>query len=285
MAGKPLLVLIVPADRDGAKSWELGKTFGALFFHGGDAALALLAQCEVIAARQADVTTIVPGFVPVADSREALMVLVETDALPAVARSAFEPAGDAKPAKRAAPTAHTPAEARAAEQDAAEDAAVDARNEGLTRLLRDLIAPNTATVKRRAAQVAAVVPAERVAGVLRALEAGQVPPAADVDAVAGVVAAVGTPRAQTALAAAARVRLTEHDIDGAWRGISGGCGSQLLSPPPSDDNSRVAIACGMGFVSPKAQHFLDFYVLERAEERKKARAANKEAAQAAQGAH
>lgn len=79
-AGKPLLVLVIPAD-DMAK-WDRGQAFGELLNHADDKQLAPLSRVEVVCATMADLRKIVPN----AGTGEPLMVLVSTDKVPAAAR-------------------------------------------------------------------------------------------------------------------------------------------------------------------------------------------------------
>jgi hypothetical protein len=79
-AGKPLLVLVIPAD-DGAK-YERGETFGELLNFGADQDLAPLARVEVVCATMEDLRKIVPT----AGDGEPLMVLVQTNVFPVTAQ-------------------------------------------------------------------------------------------------------------------------------------------------------------------------------------------------------
>ena len=103
-AGRPLLVLVIPQESerpppadvgDGLRDllgdlgvrvpdagWARGRAFGAFIMHASDAQLAPLGLVEVIAARQRDLRAVVPA----AGQDEALMVLVETDRVPARVR-------------------------------------------------------------------------------------------------------------------------------------------------------------------------------------------------------
>jgi hypothetical protein len=79
-AGKPLLVLVVPAS-DGDK-YDRGEMFGELLNFGTDQDLAPLARAEVVCATMEDLRKIVPA----AGAGEPLMVLVQTSVFPATAR-------------------------------------------------------------------------------------------------------------------------------------------------------------------------------------------------------
>jgi hypothetical protein len=86
-AGKPLLVLVVPgaADEEGRgfeRRWDRGRAFGELLGHGDDEALATLALAEVVCAPMSALEGLAPGL-----RGEPLMVLIETDVVPAQARA------------------------------------------------------------------------------------------------------------------------------------------------------------------------------------------------------
>lgn len=75
-AGKPVLVLV--ATR---RDWHRAEAFGELLNHGSDEALAVLGVCEVVCAPLAAVNRLVPRMPQ--SAHEPLMVLIETNALPA----------------------------------------------------------------------------------------------------------------------------------------------------------------------------------------------------------
>ena len=76
-ARRPLLVFVIPAD-DGQK-YDRGRAFGELLNHGADKDIAPLSDAEVVCATMADLKKVVPA----AGEGEPLMVLVQTDRVPA----------------------------------------------------------------------------------------------------------------------------------------------------------------------------------------------------------
>jgi hypothetical protein len=79
-ASRPLLVLVIPVDD--AKKWSRGEAFGELLNHGGDRDLAPLASVEVVCGTMRDLRKLVPTV----GVGEPLMVLVQTDRVPAAVR-------------------------------------------------------------------------------------------------------------------------------------------------------------------------------------------------------
>jgi hypothetical protein len=80
-SSKALLVLVIPRD-DGHK-WDRGAAFGAFLNYGDDDAIAPLDGCEVVCAGMAEVKKLVPS----APDGEPLMVVIDTQRVPATARA------------------------------------------------------------------------------------------------------------------------------------------------------------------------------------------------------
>jgi hypothetical protein len=249
-AGKPLLVLVVPRAIE--ERWIRGVFFGELLNHGADDAMAALALAEVTTAPMSAVR----GFVPSAGPGEPLMLLVETDAVPARARAL-----DARP-----PLQEKRVSARAdnyAEMLAAEERLVDARIALLGKLVRDGLAPDGATVARRARQQEARLAPSQLLAVNGAITAPS-PDAAALDAGAAIayLAARRAPsaaRAQllAALAKGARARVAERRVPGSRWAETFGCGSHI-EWEEGEEHEEIGIGCGMGHVPEKSGRFLDF---------------------------
>jgi hypothetical protein len=241
-AGKPLLVLVIPAD-DQLK-WQRGTAFGELLNHGGPAVMQDLALVEVVCAPMEAVRALVPQTP--ARPADPWMVLVETDALPARvqvldAELAMQPQsfGD----------------------DIANEKAIDARIATLGRLLHRSLVPNAEVLQRRAAQARSSLGAATIAQVDRALTGSLAPELAD-SAPAHILAAElarGKPVAawRRAIVAGASARIQGRRIPGSHWASSGGCGTHI-EEWSGDDN--VMIGCGMGHVAPRSQRFLHFFV-------------------------
>jgi hypothetical protein len=241
-AGKPLLVLVIPADD--RHKWDRGRAFGELLNHGGDAVMQELALVELVCAPMAAVRELVP-HTP-ARPADPAMILIETDALPAGVQVLD------------APLASQPQSF----EDADDERPVDARIATLSRLLHGAVAPDAETLQRRAAQTRASLGAAAIAEVDRKLAAGSLTPEL-ADRAAAHVLASGAPRGkaraawQRAVAAGAVARILRHRIPGSHWASSAGCGTEI-EEWRGDDN--VMIGCGMGHVPPRSQRFLHFFV-------------------------
>jgi hypothetical protein len=241
-AGKPLLVLVIPADD--AVKWQRGTAFGELLNHGGPAVMLDLALAELVCAPMVAVRKLVPQTPP--RPADPLMVLVETDAVPA------------RVSMLDAPLASDPLGRR---EDADGDAAVDARIATLRRLIHRALSPSSEALTRRASQTRASLGAAALAELDRALAAGSLTPAlADRAAALVLEAEQGHERLAAsrrhALVEGASARIQGRRIPGSHWATSGGCGIQI------EDYSRddhVAYGCGMGHVPPRSQRFLHFF--------------------------
>jgi hypothetical protein len=243
-AGKPLLVLVVPAAA--AANFSRATAFGAWINYGGDERLALLAACEVTCAKMEDVRAAAPQVGP----GEPLMVLLEPG--PPVAFQRIEGTLP-QPAGREGPDGR---------RDAEEDRIIDQRIEYLSDSLRQTLVPNAAAYGRLSALARARLPAELVQRVDRALAAGRTLPTPDVDRAAGVVLAAAMQATGAArshlfamLAEAANERLRDHRVPGSRWAHGSGCGTSIEGEPISD-----LVACGMGHVPARSARFLDFLV-------------------------
>jgi hypothetical protein len=245
--GKPLLVLVVPADRfvGAARGWTLGSWIDS----GDGDAMRLLALCEIVAAPQAALHAAVPA----SGTAEALMVLVMTDRRP------FEVRIDPGPLPEA------PADRRVSFDgdrgiDEWDDHPTAPQRQALTERLAGLLLPDDAALDRLAAQARAALPLGSDAEIRRRLAVGELP-AEEADRAAALLATVhgdDAPAAFDALGRAARARLRGHRIPGSYWGHATACADFIEDPPP--DYRPVAMMCGMGSVSPKAARFLAFYV-------------------------
>lgn len=227
-SGKALLVLVIP---DEASKWDRGRVFGELLNHADAGTMAALATVEVVCARMADVRVLIPQAPP----GEPLMLLAETDRLPADV-VAIDPAlATSSPTRGGSPDG---------------DDAVDRRIAVLSAAVR---APLLRLLPRHAAQVAAAVgpavAAERVAAFT------SLPPDA-ADAVAALLWHAYGDEAVPLLAEAAIARLRTGRVPGGRWAQSYGCGVHYEDAEPGEG---YAIGCGMGFVPEKSTRFLAFW--------------------------
>jgi hypothetical protein len=138
-AGRPLLVLVIPTD-SGLK-WERGHAFGELLNHGSDKDLAPLADAEVVGATVADLAKLVPAV----GQAEPLMLLVDTQKVPATVRALDAPLPSLYGAESAAESWEA--------TEKAEERAVEARIATLARLLRTGLGSSDERLAARAAEV------------------------------------------------------------------------------------------------------------------------------------
>lgn len=245
-AGKPLLVLIVPTD-DGVK-WERGRAFGAWLNHASNEQLWPLALCEVACATMADLRTLVPSV----GAGDPLMVLVETDQLPATVRRL-----DARlpEVERGRPRGDN-----WEQMVRREEQAVDAQIAFLSALLEKGLRDGDA-LSRRATQARAALPPTVVSLADSPATLGPV----EADQVAGLLGPlVGRGRGKDALplvavlAKGAKQRLTAQRVPGSAWASSHGCGTRI-----EGEKVQHMIACGMGHVPAKSTRFLYFFTLPK----------------------
>jgi hypothetical protein len=247
--GKPLLVLIIPQDN--ADRYHRGRAFGELINHGGDAALATLALCEVVCAPMSEVLS----FTTLHGNAEPLMVLLETD----------EPSPRARMIDAALADRADFAGRRAQDWEAtqrAEETAIEQRIQTLTQLLHRALLPDSGALERRALQSRNRLEASEIAAVERATLEGRDLRIALVDRAAALVAlaakqreAAHEPMYVALLARAAAARLRNQPPPGAYWAVASGCGTTVEG---REELSRM-FACGMGHVPAKSQRFLYFY--------------------------
>jgi len=243
--GKPLLVVVIPTADD-AKALR-GEIAGQFFTHGGEEVHADLALCEVVCATVADAKASIPF--PRGDE-EPLFVLVE--------------------AAEADVSAHAIAPDLQVRVD---ESRPDLENEGvierehrariarIAKALRARVAPDVATLERRARSELRSVPeaerakveaschetapddvAERFAGAIRLrAEKGEIPRA----------------KAVARLARVADARYVKSSPPGARWGQNTGCGVRI------EGELDIAVACGMGFVPKLSERFLYFFAKEK----------------------
>ena len=239
--GKPLLVLIIPVD-DGPK-WQRGKAFGELLNHGSQAVMEDLALAELVCAPLAAVRTLVPQTP--ARPADPLMVLIETDALPASVQVLD------------APLAADPEPFRGGD----DEGPIDGRIATLSRLIHRALLPSSEALQRRAAQARSSLDVASLAELDRALAAGSPAPALADRATAHVLAAeLGRKKPvaawHRAIAEGASARLQQRRIPGSHWASSAGCGTDIEGW--SGDDGHV-IGCGMGHIPPRSRRFLHFF--------------------------
>lgn len=235
--GRPLLIWVVGDDH-----WGLGETFGAVLNHGGDEVHALLALVEGTCAEPVAITELTGAAVPPGTA----YVLVETDRVPALVRTAAHP-----------PSTPLPADPWNEEWMRGEDARVDRGIRAHRDLLRELVLPDRGALDRYAAQARAAAPL--AAEVVR--ELGPEAPAEELTRAAAVLALRASDRevdaaaAMRALAAVGVERFLRRAIPGSRWARGGGCGIYVEGLP---EDRQVVMGCGMGFVAEKARRMLWF---------------------------
>ncbi len=223
-AGKPLLVLIAPRPNDPVGGWLRGAAFGQWLNHGGDGALADLAQVEVIAAQLEDLRARVGGVVPAPSGQaEPLMVLVH---------------GHGSVEALSGPLAHA-----GGRGDQSPEPSIDRNISTLRDLLRGAL--RRSADARLASCVGPVPPGEPEAWAVKAVDAG-----------AARIALRDDPPSRIALAKAARHRLVTARIPGSLWANSHGCGETVEGV--QEDVQRM-VACGMGFVPARSARFVRFF--------------------------
>jgi hypothetical protein len=270
-AGKPLLAFVVPSvDEDSGrgfeKRWDRGQAFGELLNHGGDEALATLALAEIVCAPMTALRTLAPSL-----SVEPLMVLVETDAVPARARALDAPLPQFPVAGSNDPLAglnlsdeggQPPPDWDAIfeKERQAEDEVVRRRIQVVSSLLDGGLRATPQMLLERAAQ------AQGRLGLTDGL--ASVPEnagPAELHRMAPVLlaAAVGLPDrdrqpAVRRVADAARAVLCRRRVPGSRWANSSGCGTHVEREPGEDEEEGLLFACGMGHVPEQSRRFLDF---------------------------
>jgi hypothetical protein len=257
--GKPLLAFVVPRIDEGEeargfqKTWDRARAFGELLNHGDDEALATLALAEIVCAPMSALQALAPSL-----KREPLMVVIETDVVPArvrvldvelprTARLGWEPSSPAD------------WESYMEQERKLEDDWVRRRIDTLSALLHDGLRATPQMLLDRAAQVQA-----RLGGLGTALPAAAGP--AELHRVSAVLlaSAVGLPERERQaaigrIADAARFVLCRRRVPGSRWSNAGACADDPeLEPGEKQDEESMGVRCGMGHVPEKSRRFLDF---------------------------
>jgi hypothetical protein len=259
-AGKPLLCIIVPDDN--SLKWQRGSDFGRWLNYGTVEDLYALSLCEVICTRLDDLQTLVPT-VGIGDP---LMVLVETDRVPATVRrleaNLAEPHTDEK-------EGYPRSVKEWQERTRREDQQLDLRSAMLGKLVRDAVAGNPALLAQRAAQTRGVLSAAELAAVepIAARLVGE--PKLEVAAADRAAALLALAVAKAAspvrtaghrlLEQAVEARLRRQRLPGSHWARHAGCGTTIEG---AEDRGPY-VACGMGHVPEKSQRFLYFFALPK----------------------
>lgn len=253
-AGKPLLAIVVPSDN--SDKWVRGQYFGNWLNHGSVEQRWPLALCEVVCAGMDDLRQLVPTV----GLGEPLMVLIETDQVPATVRrlEAKMPAEGAAGAGR-----HFARDAGEwAEQQRREDEEIETRIAVLSKLLQAAVADGPQLLEKRANQLRAALAPEtaRIEIASAGLRADQA------DTLAALVALTAQQADRTERAAlhklladAAGARLRKQRIPGSYWARQSGCGTTVEG---AEDRSAM-VACGMGHVPEKSQRFLYFFTVPK----------------------
>jgi hypothetical protein len=247
--GRPLLVFIVPLDP--RARFERGELVGVYLNRADEAGMADLASCEIWCATSAEMRTQLASTPDVDDS--ALAVLIETD-------------GSTSSVVKGPTPQDLPADSAQRSLESAQAEAATARNAVVYARLHEVIAPNAATMKRRArAACSAVFP--------------------DRNLMDDESARRELPDAQFAELVPAWVRWCAEDADASsrkeWMKLLGKRAETRWrdTPPPrarwakaglcggpeieGDSTSGSRVACGMGFTSEYSARFLVFFTEEK----------------------
>lgn len=241
--GKPLLVLVIPKrpiDRG-----DRGRAFGELLNHGTDAQLAPLALCEVVCAKLDELRRLLPAQ---RWRGEPLMVLVETDRVPAraIALQRKLPRWDGL---RGVPWG---------QRRTRQDAVIDKRIRTLARLIRSAVLGRPGTLARRAARVRSKLTKGHVGRLERApvdkLPGELVRRGAPLLALRAARRRAGQVETDHALAETVRSAIVKRPPPGARWARSYGCGVTVEGV-----KQVVSVACGMGHVPKKSGRMLYFF--------------------------
>lgn len=259
--GKPLLVLVAPALA--AEGWERGRWFGAWLNHGGAPALHLVALCRLACASAEDLQDVLgvklagaPTLVAIELAADAATPVRKTTESPFVPGSTqLEVSGGRAPSEQYV----------ARQQAHIEDGLAK-----ITIAVQDLLNRHGATLARVAADSMARLD-ETQRAVLAAWFAGQAKPAdelvvraaAEVRRAAGAADDATRQRLLTALTEAAMAVVVKRAVAGARWERPGGCGAEFEEPTPAEAKLQGMMACGMGFVPPLCERFLNLYTAGR----------------------
>jgi hypothetical protein len=260
--GKPLLAFVVPdtSDEQGRgfeKMWDRGRAFGELLNHGDDDALATLALAEIVCAPVSALQALAPSL-----TREPLMVLVETDVVPARVRALDVELPQPEPWDRP----RLPEEGLQNYLDRehrTEDQTVGLRIAALSQLLHEGLRATPQMLLDRAAQ------AQSRLGSAGTIEVAADAGPAQLNRVSAILlaSAVGLPERERQatigrIADAARFVLCRRRVPGSRWSNASGCGDDPeLEPGEKEaqaDGPTVMFSCGMGHVPEKSRRFLDF---------------------------
>ena len=263
-AGKPLLAFVVPEVNEhesGAsyeKLWLRGRAFGELLNHGDDEALATLALAEIVCAPMSALRALAPSL----GAGEPLMVLIETDGVPARVQAL-----DASLPRDLGRLVGHPASPEELEsfiemRRQAEDGVVQSRIATLSRLLHDGLRATPQMLLHRAAQAQARLDGQQPGALALPDDAGP----AQLHRLSALLlaSAVGLPERQRQpaiqrIADAARFVLCRRRVPGSRWSNESGCGADVEPEPGvKDEDDGGLFACGMGHVPEKSRRFLDF---------------------------
>jgi hypothetical protein len=264
--GKPLLVLIIPAE-PGAK-YERGHAFGELLNHGTPDQLAPLALVEVACATMADLKTLVPS----AGDGEPLMVLCETDRVPATTARLDAKLPEVPPFRWI--------DEEAGDKPVDPNVIIAQRIRLLSGLLRGGLVPDAGTITRRATQTRKRLSAAERSQVDTFLAKDTWLPADLADRGAALIydaaeaRQISDTKATALLHGAVKARLVTEPPAGSHWALSQGCGVEV-EETAAERKAReelekqgqfgvmVSVGCGMGHTPEKSQRFLYFFAVER----------------------
>lgn len=260
--GKPLLVLIIPADD--TQKWERGRVLGAWLNHGTAEQVAPVLMAEVICASMRPLRTIAPSI----GLGEPLMIVLETDKIPAVATELTAVLPSVEAVRMALHKKWQREKQRPedtwAEQSKQEEAAVEQQIAEVSQLVRAALLRDEAMLSARVTQVqgklAPTLAVRAQAGISSLAGLSD----AEVDASAAVLLKAAPAgqrdKVYARLRTAIEAKLIKPKLPGAYWATNGGCATHVERPRPADDHYVSIVGCGMGHVPQKAVRFLYFFL-------------------------
>ncbi|MDX2020047.1 MAG: hypothetical protein SF187_07380 [Deltaproteobacteria bacterium] len=272
--GKPLLVFVAKEH-----DWGRAHAFGELLNHGGDEALALLGLCEVVCAPMFAINRLAPQTPP--SSNDPLMVLIETEALPARTTNLDVTLPDPYDVELEGDSSEKDWAPAFARRERKQDELISLRIRLLTELLNKGLTPSKDALLVRADQARNKLGTHNGANTFlkaQAITANEVatnPQLADVVLAAAAsllaqsYAAQGSERGRLThlVAEASRMALCHRRIAGSRWAQANGCGLDIEWLPGEKDDSMFGFACGMGHVPARSRRILDFLTFDSQDER------------------
>lgn len=243
-SGKPLLALIIPTDA--GEKWKRGSLFGEYLNHASLKERAPLALCEVVCTTMKQLQQLVPTV----GQGEPLMVLVQTDRVPATAQQLHVQLPREDNESFGMPEKEV-------------EQRIGARITTVAKLLRDAVMLDTAMLEKRAAQQRSSIPASVVEKIEEKLKANKDLDLTQDELDQGAAHIAWFASKQTAkrrdslfelLGGVALFKVVRARVPGSKWGYQTGCGTRV-----EGEKDNMMVACGMGHVPAKSRRFLYFF--------------------------